>query len=232
MGKFNVNDRVGDIVAMYSAAADIFMDYNIDFCCGGNKPLNIAAQESNVEAEKILNEINSRYEDFAQQKQEYEDYAKYSSIGLMDHIVNTHHKFLWEEMPTLSKLTQRILAAHGDRHPELSKVKNLYEDLRNELEDHLKKEEDVIFPLIKAFEEEKEEREKDDVLECIRSLRGEHEAAGNILKELKKTTHDYVVPDDACRTFDLTYTKLQEMERDIFLHIHLENNILFKRYEG
>jgi len=222
---------VGDIVSIYPAAADIFMAYNIDFCCGGNRPLEVAAQEKAVYAAKVLDEINKKYEAFLQEKQDYEDYTKYSSKDLIDHIVNTHHKYLWEEMPILSKLTQRILAAHGDNHPELNKVKTLYEDLRKELGDHLKKEEEILFPLMKAYEEAKEGKAKDNMLEGIRSLQDEHESAGNILKELRKVTHDYELPGDACRTYDLTYVKLQEMERDIFLHIHLENNILFKRYE-
>lgn len=231
MAKFNINDKVGDIVSIYPAAADIFMAYNIDFCCGGNRPLEVAAQEKAVDAAKLLDEINKKYEAFLQEKQDYEDYTKYSSKDLIDHIVNTHHKYLWEEMPILSKLTQRILAAHGDNHPELNKVKTLYEDLRKELGDHLKKEEEILFPLMKAYEEAKEGKAKDNMLEGIRSLQDEHESAGNILKELRKVTRDYELPGDACRTYDLTYVKLQEMERDIFLHIHLENNILFKRYE-
>lgn len=232
MAKFNIKDKVGDIVSIYPAAADIFMAYNIDFCCGGNRPLEVAAQEKAVDAEKIVDEINNKYKAFLRGKLNYEDYTKYSSKELIDHIINTHHKYLWQEMPILSKLTQRILAAHEDKHPELlGKVKKLYEDLRKELEAHLKKEEDIVFPLIKAYEEAKEGKDKDDMLEGIRSLHDEHEAAGNILKELRKVTHDYELPSDVCSTFALTYAKLQEMERDIFLHIHLENNILFKRYE-
>lgn len=231
MAKFNINDKVGDIVSIYPAAADIFMAYSIDFCCGGNRPLEAAAREKAVDAAKILDEINKKYEAFIKEKQNYEDYTKYSSKDLIDHIVNTHHKYLWEEMPVLSKLTQRILAAHGDRHPELNKVKILYEDLRKEMEAHLKKEEDILFPLMKAYEEAKEGQEKDNMLEGIRSLQDEHEAAGNILKELRKVTRNYDIPCDVCKTFELTYIKLQKLEEDIFLHIHLENNILFKRYE-
>lgn len=231
MAKFNINDKVGDIVSIYPAAADIFMAYNIDFCCGGDRPLEVAAQEKAVDAVKILDEINKKYEASINEKQDYEDYTKYSSKDLIDHIVNTHHKYLWEEMPTLSKLTQRILAAHGDNHPELNKVKTLYEDLRKELEAHLKKEEDILFPLMKAYEDAEEGKAKDDMLEGIRNLQDEHETAGNILKELRSVTDDYKVPDDACPTYVMTYKRLEEMERDIFLHIHLENNILFKRYE-
>lgn len=164
--------------------------------------------------------------------EEYEDYTKYSSKELIDHIVDTHHKYLWEEMPKLSKLTLKILSVHGDKHPELlEKVKSLYEDLRKELEQHLKKEEEVLFPLMEAYDEAEEGKEKQNMLEGIRSLKNEHENAGNILKKLRETTQDYTVPDDVCGTFAMTFMKLKEMERDIFTHIHLENNILFKQYE-
>lgn len=161
-----------------------------------------------------------------------EDYTKYSSKELIDHIVNTHHKYLWEEMPKLSKLTLKILSVHGDKHPDLlEKVKSLYENLRKELEDHLKKEEEVLFPSMEAYEEAKEDKEKQDMLEGITSLKDEHENVGNILRKLRETTKDYTVPDDVCGTFAMTFMKLQEMERDIFTHINLENSILFKRYE-
>lgn len=160
------------------------------------------------------------------------DYTKYSSKKLIDYIVNIHHRYLWEEMPKLSKLTLKILSVHGDKHPILlEKVKSLYEALRKELEEHLKKEEEVLFPLMKSCEEAGENKIKDNALEGIRSLRNEHESAGNILKELRKVTNDYEIPGDVCGTFAMTFAKLQEMERHIFAYIHLENNILFKRYE-
>lgn len=232
MRKFDINDKVGDIVSIYPEAAEIFMAYNIDFCCAGNRTLEVAAQEKDVDVIEVLGEVNKKYEAFIERKQSYEDYTKYSCKDLIDYIINTHHKYLWEEMPILSKFTQRILAAHGDKHPELlTKVKTLYEDLRKELEAHLRKEEDIVFPLIKTYVEAKDGKAKNDMLKEIRSLKDEHEAAGNILKELRKVTNDYEFPSDVCTTFVMTYKKLKEMERDIFLHIHLENNILFKRYE-
>jgi regulator of cell morphogenesis and NO signaling len=100
-----------------------------------------------------------------------------------------------------------------------------------ELEQHLIKEEEILFPLIRKYEAEGTEELKKKIGEVIRETEEEHEAAGDILKELRSITEDYIVPTDGCATYSKTYKLLQELESDLFQHIHLENNILFRRFE-
>ena len=60
-------------------------------------------------------------------------------------------------------------------------------------------------------------------------MENEHESAGEILVQIRKVTGDYTLPDDACPTFRALYEELEQMEKDLHQHIHLENNILFPR---
>jgi regulator of cell morphogenesis and NO signaling len=148
---------------------------------------------------------------------------------LIDHIINTHHAFLVKNLPRLSELTAKILRVHGAGYQELSKVYRLFHSLKMELEQHLIKEEEVVFPLIKEFEKAPSLETLNAAERVIEELEAEHEGAGDILKELRKVTSDYAIPADTCNTYVLTYNLLEELEGDLFKHIHLENNILFPR---
>ena len=68
--------------------------------------------------------------------------------ALVDHLEQTHHEYLHEELPRLSTLVAKVAAVHGERHPELADVATTYEELRADLEPHLRKEEQVLFPMI------------------------------------------------------------------------------------
>ena len=101
--------------------------------------------------------------------------------------------------------------------------------LKAELEQHLIKEEESLFPLIKEYGRDPSAALLARINKVNRELEDEHEGAGNILKELRKITDDYKVPEDGCPTYFATFDKIKELEADLFQHIHLENNILFKK---
>jgi regulator of cell morphogenesis and NO signaling len=101
-----------------------------------------------------------------------------------------------------------------------------------ELEEHLIKEEEEIFPLIIKYSQAENGGENEETLNGILELETEHDTAGEIIKELREVTADYQLPEDACNSFKLTYQLLQDLEADLFQHIHLENNILFARLEN
>lgn len=121
------------------------------------------------------------------------------------------------------------MRVHGGNHSELSKVHKLFHTVKMELEAHLIEEETIQYPAIKEYLRSNSEVDLDKAINIINQLQDEHTGAGDILKELRKVTNDYKAPSDGCNTYKLTYAKLEEMESDIFQHIHLENNILFPR---
>ena len=230
MNTFNSNQKIGEIVTKFPNAADIFKEYKIDFCCGGDRPLITAINEQGVNEAEILEKINASYEKL--QNKLYtnnKNWVEAPFDELVDHIVNVHHGYLYENLPKISELTTKILRVHGGNHPELSKVHKLFHTVKMELEAHLIEEETIQYPAIKEYLRSNSEVDLDKAINIINQLQDEHTGAGDILKELRKVTNDYKAPSDGCNTFKLAYAKLEEMESDIFQHIHLENNILFPR---
>lgn len=228
MKYFSSVEKIGDIVARFPKASDVFKRYNIDFCCGGNRTLIEAINEQRLSEEKILGELNSLYEEYINQEDRDVDWTKASWSELIDHVVNTHHAYLNSELPKLSQLVTKILRAHGVNHGEvLTRVHKLFHSLKADLEQHLIKEEEILFPMIKKYEESGEIELKEKIIKFMDETEDEHDGAGNIIKELRRITDGFTVPADGCTTFRLTYDKLKELESDLFQHIHLENNILF-----
>ncbi len=233
MSKFNSSQKIGDIATEFPKAKELFKEYKIDFWCGGDRQLTTAIGEQGLDETEILNRVNALYEKYANNLDSSDKNWQEAPLGeFVDYIVNKHHAYLWEELPRISKLTTTILRVHGPNHPELSNVHKLFHLVKMELEVHLAKEEVVQYTAIKKYEISNEEADLEEAIRIIKELQEEHKGAGDILKELRVVNDDYKIPDDVCGTYELTYTKLQEMESDLFQHIHLESNILFPRLLG
>jgi len=230
MIKFNSTQKIGEIVTKFSNAVDILKEYKIDFCCGGNRPLITAINEQNLNETEVLDKLNILHENFINNlNTQDKDWVNMPLGELIDYIVNTHHVYLYENLPKISELTTTILRVHGENHVELAQVHKLFHMLKMELDAHLIKEETIQYPAIKEYEMSKSETSLDKAIQVSNELEDEHVGAGNVLKELRKITNDYTVPNDGCNTYIAAYAKLQELESDVFQHIHLENNILFPR---
>ena len=211
-----------------------FKEHRIDFCCGGDKLLTVAVKELNLNEATVVEKLNQAYTVLVKDKQENVDvdWRQQSFTQLIDHIVSTHHLYLYQELPQISELTNKILRVHGANHSELAKVHKLFHMLKMELEQHLIKEEEILFPLIKGYEKNPSAQSLEKIKNVTNEIEAEHEQAGDIVKELRKITNQFQYPDDACTSFKLAYQKLEEMESDLFQHIHLENNILHPRLQG
>ncbi|GAA0772917.1 iron-sulfur cluster repair di-iron protein [Clostridium subterminale] len=229
MNKFNSSQTVGEIVSIMPKASEIFKQYKIDFCCGGNRPLTDVLYELHLDENLILNKINEIFEESNNTKEVSIDFRALTSSELIDHIENTHHAYTKRVLPELGELTTKIMQVHGINHKVLFRVHKLFSMLKTELEQHLLKEEQILFPLIKKYDKNPSVKQLQNIDEVINETEDEHEAAGDILKELRKITDDFKVPNDGCNTYVITFKTLEELEADLFQHIHLENNILFKR---
>lgn len=230
MNNFISTQSLGEIVAIMPKASDIFREYHIDFCCGGHRPLIEAIKEQGLDENEILNKLEDAYEEMKQYSNVV-DFRKLSSSELIDYIINTHHSFTKKILPEISELAATILKVHGINHKELFKFHKLVRNLETELEQHLIKEEEILFPMIREYDKNPSEELLDNIKGNINETEEEHDAAGNILKELRKLTEDYKVPENGCGTYSMAFTKMQELEADLFEHIHLENNILFHRLD-
>ena len=148
---------------------------------------------------------------------------------LCDYIVNTHHKFVLKNLPELVFYTQKISNVHGDHHPELTEVASLFAKIHDELLQHLKNEEEVLFPAIRTLLKQPSDEARANIVSEIQRMQGEHEFAGGAMDKINVLTHNYLIPEDACNTYRVSLKLLEQFEDDLHIHVHLENNILYPK---
>lgn len=226
---FSVTDKLGDIVASFPKAGDVFKAHKIDFCCGGNRPLFEAAAEQGLDSEVLVAELKEAHERTKELTSAETDWTQAPFADLVDYVLTEHHGYLHTTLPALGELVTTILRVHGQNHEELAKVHRLYNSLKMDFEQHLIKEETLVFPNILEYQASGSTKALQSAINAIEELEQEHNHSGDVLKQLRQVTKDYTVPQDGCGTYHYTFQKLEEVEANTFTHIHLENNILFPR---
>jgi regulator of cell morphogenesis and NO signaling len=220
---------VKDIVNELPKTSDIFKKHRIDFCCGGNIPLIQAVTQNGIDMDKLLAELNDVFEKSQSGETNLEVWTDSDSNTIIDHVISHYHRPLEEELTMLSPYVTKVSRVHGDNHPELLKVNELFHEFKKGMLEHMAKEEAVVFPLIKQLEANTVEN-RVEAINMIIELEKEHDESGSLLKELRTVTADFQLPFDACGTYTLVYQRLEMLEEETFMHVHLENNILFPRY--
>jgi regulator of cell morphogenesis and NO signaling len=222
---------VGEIVRHNFSTARIFEANNIDFCCGGNISLSEAAEKEGINTDKLLTELN-----VAMQKEDPDSHfiESLSLTGLCDYIIKTHHSYVNEAIPFLQQKLQKLCDVHGENHPELYDVQASFEEAAENLAAHMKKEELILFPHIRKLEKYRLEGGAQPTntglaASAIHQMETEHQIEGERFMKISKITNVYAVPPDGCNTFEVTYKTLDEFEKDLHRHIHLENNVLFPK---
>lgn len=226
---FSENSLVKDIVNEVPKTSDIFKRYRIDFCCGGNIPLIQAASEQSVNLTQLMEDLKEIYLKEEKQKDNLEVWTDSTSTEIIEHIQSHYHRPLLEELTHLSPYVTKVAKVHGGSHPELVKVYELFYEFKKEMIEHTAKEDETVFPMLLQLEQPDVEN-REEMIAFITELEKEHDHAGELLRLLRETTSDYKLPLDACGTYTLVYKRLEKLEADTFMHVHLENNILFPRY--
>jgi regulator of cell morphogenesis and NO signaling len=220
---------VGEIVASDFRAADVFDRFGIDYCCGGRRSLADACRAASTDLALVERELNTLPALVASD----EDVTNWAPGRLVDHIVVTHHAYVRNALPTIERYLAKLVAAHGERHPELARVLTTFSELGRELGEHMFKEERVLFPYIAELAASRGQRPIASpfgtVRNPIRMMEREHIEAGDHLHVLRELTGGYRVPGDGCATYSVAMSELRHFERDLHRHIHLENNVLFPK---
>lgn len=219
-----------DIVKIFPKASDLFKVHQIDFCCGGDRPLKDSFMENNLNEQDILFELNAIFQDWQKEDHDIIDWDAYSPSELVDHITHVHHAYLMDELPALGEFVTKIYRVHGSTHPHLQELYRIYNEFKVEMEEHTIKEDQEVFPLIKEYELHPSEKLKNEVRIANGDLEHEHDVAGNLLKQIRTITNGFIPPENACGSYQITYERLAEMEDNTFQHVHLENNVLFKHF--
>jgi regulator of cell morphogenesis and NO signaling len=225
---------VGELAIEIPGATRLFEGLGIDYCCGGNQTLEEACQAAGVALEEVRDSLDiARFTAAAERKDR--DWQTEPLSELIEHIKKSHHKFIQGEAARLGPLFDKVCAVHGENHPELERLRAIFDELVEELATHLMKEEAVLFPYIVRLEEAAIEKAPvvpppfGNVRNPVAMMIEEHADAGADLHELRRESSDYSAPPDACITYRTLYAALADFELDLHQHIHLENNVLFPR---
>ncbi len=225
-------ETLGEIAAKDLRKAQIFRKYGLDFCCGGKKTVKEACSEKGLDVAKIEQELLQADKVVSSRPLPYNEWEL---DFLADYIVNTHHSYVKKNLPDILAYANKVARVHGSRHPELLPVRELVEEVYNEMMNHMVKEERILFPYIKDIVTAQKNTQPlqashfGTVQNPINMMEMEHEVVGKNMEEIRTLTQNYVLPDDACASYSLLYRMLDEFEEDLHIHVHLENNILFPK---
>lgn len=221
----DAQDSLGDLAIEDPRRTQVFSDLGLDYCCNGQQSLREAVAAEGLDLEKVLTALNIPGSPPATAAG-----PQSNPNGALAHdIVDTHHAYMWQEMPRLQELVHKVAQVHAEAHPELAQVKDTFDLALNELEPHMTTEERVVFPAISRMEKAQQPAQDSSFEPQIQQLRDEHEVVGSLFSKLCDLTSGYVVPEDACTSYTLMLQGLAHMERDLHEHIHKENNVLFPR---
>ena len=219
------NKTVREIAGQHADSYKIFHKYGIDFCCDGKRLLSDVCEEKGIKISEIANDFVALEKTPSDQK----DWNTETLENLINHIVDTHHQYLRDDLPRLFHLTQKVASRHGERDTYLYNVLEILVSTANELLAHIEKEERVLFPMI--VEMEKTGDISPQILMPILAMEAEHEEAAAALEKLDRLTESYAIKPNMCASYQALYVGLKQLEEDLKLHIHKENNILFPRVQ-
>ncbi|HTS77868.1 MAG TPA: iron-sulfur cluster repair di-iron protein [Bryobacteraceae bacterium] len=223
--KVTSEQSIAEIATANPAAARVFERLGIDYCCRGKLSLRAACECANVALAAALEALEA-----CETTQERPAPLDAPLGDLTRPIVERHHGFVRRESPRIQALLAKVAEKHGRSHEELFAVQRLFAALDGELAQHMMKEERILFPYLEALAGGiTAPAFFGSVEDPIAQMIADHEDAGAILSEIRALTKGYTPPGDACLTFRALYAALEEFERDLHWHVHLENNIVFPR---
>jgi regulator of cell morphogenesis and NO signaling len=228
----NDTKTVRDLALEVPGATRVFEKLKIDYCCGGGRSVNEACKAAGVRVDELTRMLE---EAGAKQSDGERDFQAGPLADLIRHILDTHHVYTREESARIQALLDKVCSKHGERHPELLDVAALFRRLDADLQPHLFKEEQILFPYILRLEDAASRKSAPPfapfgtVGNPVRMMMFEHDTAGELLRGLRAAALDFRAPEDACTSFRTLYTALEDFEKDLHRHIHLENNVLFPR---
>jgi regulator of cell morphogenesis and NO signaling len=224
---------VGEIAAAEPASVRVFESLGIDYCCGGKRGLAEACSRIGVSVEDVMKRIAEAERDA--HATAAPTWAGVSLNAIIRHIVERHHAYIRTEGPRINGLLEKVIARHGNTHPEVAQIRDLFLAATQELSIHMLKEEQVLFPYVVRMEEAVNAGQPlppaffGSVSMPIAHMVADHDDAGALFSKMNQLSGAYAPPEGACATFRALYQALAEFERDLHEHVHLENNVLFPR---
>lgn len=212
------NHTVGQLASTLSGASRVFHRRGLDFCCGGHVSLGQACASAGLDVDSVIAEI----QDEAQKPGSFERWDERALPEVIDHVLERFHEPHRQELPRLLAMARKVEEVHAEKRACPRGLAAHLERLGEEMELHMQKEEQILFPLLRSG------RGRMAAMP-IQVMEQEHRDHGKGLERLRELTDDYTPPPEACGTWNALYLGLAEFERELMEHIHTENNILFPR---
>lgn len=229
---FNNETKMKDIALANPAARQVLEDAGLDYCCGGGKSLHEACLPANVAPEEILRRLRQNPRETSPEDL---NWMAAPLCELTRHIRGKHHRYVREAIPRTRALSDKVSTKHGQNHTELFDIGKLFAEVGREMILHMQKEEQILFPYIDTLERTVNAHGSVEppffqtVKNPIHAMMREHDAAGDLVRQIRVLSSDYTPPQGACTSFKALYEALREFEVDLRQHVHLENNVLFPR---
>lgn len=229
MTTLSPEQSVAELVLERPSRSRLFESLGIDYCCGGKKSLREACERKQLDVKKMLERLKA--EEAAPAAENAVDLRELPLGALIEDILAHHHKYLRRELPRLEKLMEKVNRVHGAQDARLQRMARVLAHFQQELQSHMMKEEHILFPVIAqmAAERRKPKACFQTIAHPIRQMEREHDGAGDALDQLRALSDGYTPPDWACNTYRALLDGLSELEQNMHLHVHKENNILFPR---
>lgn len=213
----NTSNTLANLATQFPAASRIFYGHGLDYCCGGQRSLQDACANRDLDADEILKSIQEANEETAAL-----DWNSASMAEITAHLISQYHEPMRRELPRLIEMATRVEQKHHDKDGVPRGLTAHLNRVWAELELHLQKEEEILFPLLDAGQGQM-------ASQPILVMRHEHDDVANDLKKIRSLTFDLKAPVHACATWQALYLGLQDLEAETMQHVHIENNILFPR---
>jgi regulator of cell morphogenesis and NO signaling len=214
----SADQALGQIAVQLPGATAVFRRLKLDFCCAGQVSLKQAAADKELDVRAVLAELSSLQCPAALP-------GVTAPRELIDHILTRYHAVHRVQLPELIAMAQRVEAVHRENPLVPAGLGALLETMQAELLSHMKKEEAILFPLLKSGG-------NPFVNQPISMMRSEHVDHGAMLEKLANLTQDATPPPEACNTWRALYAGIAQLSEDLVNHIHLENNVLFPQFEA
>ncbi|HKP70385.1 MAG TPA: iron-sulfur cluster repair di-iron protein [Pyrinomonadaceae bacterium] len=221
---------IREIALEAPATTRVFEEFNIDYCCGGRRSIADACAAKGIDASVILERIDLVMNESPDAIDVPE---RLGPTDLANYIIAKHHVFTVSEIERLTPLMAKVVMRHGEHHGELFELQKVFSELAESLFPHMQKEENILFPFIEQLDAAAKRGmvppipHFGTVRNPIRMMMNEHDVDGERLRKMREIANDYALPEGACPSFTALYAGLEDLERDLHRHIHLENNVLF-----
>ena len=214
----STKQSLSDLAITLPGASRVFLRHGLDFCCGGARSLQDASTAAGLDAGELIEELEAQ----SGAEADFVRWDEMPQAQLIEHLLEVYHKGHREELPPLLHMAKKVEAVHADKP---TCPKGLYAHLTmvaQSLEDHMLKEEEILFPNILAGN-------GPQMGMPIQVMESEHVDHGRNLEKIRRLTNDLTPPEEACTTWRALYLGLDEFVGRVLQHVHLENNVLFRR---